>query len=396
MRPNPRWALQELRAETGGDHARGRRHQECIKAHRAGAPVWGGSAAAADGGRSLLADTAVVPYSPGAAEAYSARRFAAAHAHHMRVMGEVAEALGDGFRPARVLDFGCGSGRGPTPMPPRLRVLQCRGSTEDLSCAARGWAAAGPGERGRERVRARSVQPGARARGGDADLAGQRARLRRGRPLERDAGGLPGRGPCCHAATVLLPCCHRSAAVPPQLCGQTGHRGRTKPSGKGGAGGVEPKGAGHGKRARSAGSQRSCGVDHTAGVIRSAAGSSRPRRGRPKARGPRPRRWSGRQACTSASRCRRGAWARVTTDQFRRLSLQTFKNHGAASNIFSDNMSAGAVARVRPGHRGLRPLRAAVGRGAGPEAREPVGHAAAGGRARGPGEIDAVSAQKLG
>jgi SAM-dependent methyltransferase len=103
-------ALQEARARIHGDLVQGQRYQKCKRAHREGRFRW---ATAGDLEGSPLFTTAVLPpYSAEAAEAYAWRRFGPSHAHHMRIMQEVAEALGESYAPRRVLDLGCGPGSG--------------------------------------------------------------------------------------------------------------------------------------------------------------------------------------------------------------------------------------------------------------------------------------------
>lgn len=103
-------ALQQAHVRAHGDPSQGRRYQKCKRAHRDGQLRW----ATADGcaASPLLGPAALPSYSAEAAEAYAWRRFVPSHAHHMRIMQEVSEALGQSYAPRRVIDFGCGPGSG--------------------------------------------------------------------------------------------------------------------------------------------------------------------------------------------------------------------------------------------------------------------------------------------
>jgi hypothetical protein len=56
----------------------------------------------------------------------------------------------------------------------------------------------------------------------------------------------------------------------------------------------------------------------------------------------------------ATAEARRGAWARVTIDQFRHPALHTFKTYRASSNVLSNKMTGRALARCA---RGRRPRR---------------------------------------
>lgn len=99
--------LQQAHRRTHGNLTDGWLYQQCKRAHRNGLLRW---ATGVD--ESALRTAAVTPYSAEAAEAYAWRRFLPSHAHHMRIMQEIAEVLGASYAPRRVLDLGCGPGSG--------------------------------------------------------------------------------------------------------------------------------------------------------------------------------------------------------------------------------------------------------------------------------------------
>ena len=103
-------ALQHTYRRTYGDLTQGHRYQRCKRAHRDGQLRW--ATAVGLEGSSPLSAAALPVYSVEAAEAYAWRRFVPSHAHHMRIMQEVAEVLGESYAPHRVIDFGCGPGAG--------------------------------------------------------------------------------------------------------------------------------------------------------------------------------------------------------------------------------------------------------------------------------------------
>lgn len=138
--------------EAHGDPAHGQRYRTSKAAHRSGNLGW--SARASSGGERSL-ETALessgdsgglaVPYSTAAAEAYSFRRFVPSHSHHMRIMQEIVEVLSPdddeslgGFRPQRVIDFGCGPGAGLTAAAQTWpeSVVECVGVDSSLGMLA--------------------------------------------------------------------------------------------------------------------------------------------------------------------------------------------------------------------------------------------------------------------
>jgi len=106
-----------------GDPRQGQRYRRLKQAHRIGPLQWSilETEDAADGTSAHGLATAAAPatatavgapHSAAAAEAYAWRRFVPSHAHHVRVMQETLETLGESFAPRRVIDFGCGAGSG--------------------------------------------------------------------------------------------------------------------------------------------------------------------------------------------------------------------------------------------------------------------------------------------